>query len=133
MVTSSRLHKIYNDFRLSSPEIKICSPNCSAEANKIYLEERYLPNNFCQRPCTDMKLKLTPQSKIESAENRVKFYLYTDIEVVSEKMPKNILTLVAELGGYLGLTVGVSLLDLKSLFSFTLNSVKAKLYVSPEI
>ena len=80
-----------------------------------------------------MKLKLTPQSKIESAENRVKFYLYTDIEVVSEKMPKNILMLVTELGGYLGLTVGVSLLDLKSLFSFTWKSVKAKLYVSPEI
>ena len=127
MPSSSRPHEMFNDFRLSSPEITICSPKTSAEANRIYLEERYVPNHFCQRPCTDMKIKLTPQSQIQSEENRVRFTLYTDIEVVSEKMSKDILTLVAELGGYLGLTVGVSLLDLKLLFSIAWNCVKSKI------
>ena len=62
-----------------------------------------------------MKLKLTPRSKIEGKIDRVTILLYTDIETVSEKMPKILLMLVAEVGGYLGLTLGVSLLDLESL------------------
>ena len=119
--------KQFNNFRLSDPETRICSPNTSAKANTIYLENRYPPRKICQRPCTDMNLRLALQSRREDTTNPVQLTLYTDIEVYSEVMPKTFLTLVAEVGGYLGLTLGVSLLDLKVLVSSLWTFSKARL------
>ena len=65
-----------------------------------------------------MKVRLTFFSRIEDFENELKFILHPNIEVISEVQAKTLLTLVAEVGGYLGLTLGVSLLDLKLLLSY---------------
>ena len=59
--------------------------------------------------------------------NPIQFNLYTDIEVFSEVMPKTLLMLVAEVGGYLGLTLGVSLVDLKLVVSSFWTFAKARL------
>ena len=80
---------------------------------KIYTDNRYVPHNICQKPCTDMNMKLGLRGRIQGAST-VTFVLHTKIKVLSEVMPKTLLMLVAELGGYLGLTLGVSLLDLKT-------------------
>ena len=74
-----------------------------------------------------MNLRLALQSRRTNTTNPVVFTLYTDIEVFSEVMPKTFLTLVAEVGGYLGLTLGVSLLDLKLVFSSFWTFGKARL------
>ena len=57
----------------------------------------------------------------------VNFVLYPDIEVMEEVMPKTLLMLYAEIGGYLGLTLGVSLLDLNFVLSSLFNFSKKKL------
>ena len=107
------------NFRLSDPEAKICSPNSSSIANKIYLDNRYPPHKTCRSPCTDMNLGLVPMGRTQTNtsfrhdHNTMTIFPYTDIEVLTEVMPKTLLMLIAEVGGYLGLTLGFSLLDLK--------------------
>ena len=75
-----------------------------------------------------MKLSLSLQSRRHDKENKtlVNLILYTEIDIISEVMPKTLLSLVAEVGGYLGLTLGVSLLDLKTFFSFLWMIAKKK-------
>ena len=74
-----------------------------------------------------MLIRLQFQSRFQSQEgNEVRFDLYTTIEVMEEVMPKTYLMLFAEIGGYLGLTLGVSLLDLNFVLSSLFNFVKMK-------
>ena len=63
----------------------------------------------------DMKIVVNYKSRAKTIGNIVRILLPTDIEVTDEVMQKSILTLLAELGGYLGMTIGVSLLDLRFL------------------
>ena len=98
----------------------ICSSNQSVSANRILMENRYPPYNVCQRPCTDMRLQLILLGRIKDKENIVKFTLSTEIEKSSEIQAKSAMNLLAELGGYLGLTLGVSLLDLKKIAALLL-------------
>ena len=62
-----------------------------------------------------MKVQLAFQDKTQNDENfgYVKFRFRTDAEVTREIYVKTILMLLAEIGGYLGMTIGVSMLDLK--------------------
>ena len=80
------------------------------------MENRYPPHHVCQVPCTTMNIKLALKSNSKvPGRSRITFVLYKDIEVVSEVMSKSGLMVIAEIGGYLGLTLGISLLDLKFL------------------
>ena len=72
-----------------------------------------------------MNMKLGLQGRIRGA-SKVSFILHTNIKVLSEVMPKTLLMLVAELGGYLGLTLGISLLDLKTFVQSVCTLVNAK-------
>ena len=101
--------------RQLDPSINICSTNVSAEANRIYVENRYPKEVICRRPCTSMKVQLAFQDKTQNDEKfgYVKFRFRTDVEVTREIYTKTFLMLLAEIGGYLGMTIGVSLLDLK--------------------
>ena len=62
-----------------------------------------------------MKVQLAFQDKTQNDEKfgYVKFRFRTDVEVTREIYTKTFLMLLAEIGGYLGMTIGVSLLDLK--------------------
>ena len=63
-------------------------------------------------------MKLFSMSKIENEENNtaaVKFLLSSKIEKVEEVLHQTMLALVGEIGGFLGLILGVSLLDLKNI------------------
>ena len=74
-----------------------------------------------------MLIRLLFQSRFQSNDSSVvNFVLYPDIEVLEEVMPKTHLMLYAEIGGYLGLTLGVSLLDLNFVLSSLFNFVKMK-------
>jgi hypothetical protein len=79
---------------------------------------RYPPYSACGNPCTRMDVKLYSMSKVENEENNtaaVKFLLSSKIEKVDEVLHQTMLALVGEIGGFLGLILGVSLLDLKNL------------------
>ena len=74
-----------------------------------------------------MLIRLLFQSRFQSNDSSVvNFVLYPDIEVLEEVMPKTHLMQYAEVGGYLGLTLGVSLLDLNFVLSSLVNFVKMK-------
>ena len=62
-----------------------------------------------------MKVQLTFEDKTKNEENfgNVRFRFRTKVEVTREIYTKTFLMLLAEIGGYLGMTIGVSLLDLK--------------------
>ena len=72
-----------------------------------------------------MKVQLTFQDKTKNGENfgYVRFRFRTEVEVTREIYTKTFLMLLAEIGGYLGMTVGVSLLDLKWIGSLLKNAV----------
>ena len=79
---------------------------------------RYPPYSAGSNPCARMDVKLYSMSKIENEENNtaaVKFLLSSKIEKVDEVLHQTMLALVGEIGGFLGLILGVSLLDLKKL------------------
>jgi hypothetical protein len=101
------------------PTAKICDPLYSQDAAKLYMQLRYPPYSACRNPCTRMDVKLYSMSKImpEEYKNtaRVKFLLSSKIEINEEVLHQTLLSLFAEIGGYLGLILGVSLLDLKIL------------------
>ena len=65
-----------------------------------------------------MDVKLYSMSKIDNEENNtatVKFLLSSKIEKGDEVLYQTMLALVGEIGGFLGLILGVSLLDLKNI------------------
>ena len=99
------------------PSTTICKSDVSFAANKLYMKNRYIPYNACKRPCTKMKIQLNYQSKVPT-KGEVRFYL--DKTILNSKQVKSFtdLHLVAEVGGYLGLTLGVSLLDMRICFGF---------------
>ena len=78
-----------------------------------------------------MKLQLGTQNRIKNNDSVVKFILYKSIEVTTEVYTKSLLTLVADIGGYLGLTLGISLLDLKTLISPLYCFITSKIYSGP--
>ena len=51
----------------------------------------------------------------------VKFLLSSKIEINDEVLHQTLLSLFAEVGGYLGLILGVSLLDLKTLVTMIID------------
>ena len=100
---------------LFDDQIEICTGNKSYEAAAFYVENR-LPNfEECNNPCTSMEIvssmKMMKNSSIEDSQARL-FFKRT-LQVNEETFVKSTLSMIAELGGYLGMTLGISLLDLE--------------------
>ena len=76
------------------------------------------PSN-CSKPCTtlDISTTLTGQTP-RMAGSMVKLIMDKEVTVVVVKFSMDIFKLTAELGGFLGLWLGLSVLDLYSLFTF---------------
>ena len=94
--------------RSLNPTAQICTSNVSFEANRIFLESRYPMEKICREPCTNMKIHLIFQDKTENNASfgSIRFRFRTKIEVTREIYTKTFLVLLAEIGGYLGMTVG---------------------------
>ena len=95
------------------PNATICKPDVSFAANDLYMENRYIPYKACNKPCSKMSVQVNYQSKVER-KGEVRFYLDKTIQTSRQVRSFTDLHLVAEVGGYLGLTLGVSLLDMKT-------------------
>ena len=91
----------------------ICSSNLSEFAIEEYLKQRYTKYNSCAKPCTVVDIQSTLVSKTESSKPRLMFMFGKTVPVSREVLAFSSLNLVAELGGYLGLTLGLSLLHLE--------------------
>ena len=77
-----------------------------------YLKHRYTNYNSCEKPCTEVDIQTTLVSKSESSNPRLMFMFGKTIDVSREVLAYTPFNLVAELGGYLGLTLGFSFLDI---------------------
>ena len=70
------------------------------------MKQRYIHYNSCAKPCTVLNIQTTLVSKSESSKSRVMFMFGKTVTVSTEILARTSLNLVAELGGYLGLTLG---------------------------
>ena len=94
----------------------ICGPDTSKSAAHFYMEHRYYLPPSCTMGCTTMDVSTMVTSKEQSANETVlatvKFIFPEKIKIYQEIESYQLLNLVADLGGYLGLTLGLSLLDI---------------------
>ena len=98
---------------LRDPNTRICSRNVSKSVVEEYLKQRYTKYNSCAKPCTVVDIQSTLVSKSESSKPRLMFMFGKTVSVSREVLAYSSLNLVAELGGYLGLTLGLSLMHLE--------------------
>ena len=79
------------------------------------MKQRYIHYDACAKPCTLVNVQTTLVSKesSESSNPRLVFMFGKTVGVSKEILGHTSLKLVAELGGYLGLTLGLSLVHLE--------------------
>ena len=95
------------------PDTKICGRNVSQDAVDEYMKNRYPRYDTCDQPCTKMDITTSLVSKSEIPDPRLIFMFGKTVPVSREVLAHTSLNLVAELGGYLGLTLGLSLMHLE--------------------
>ena len=100
------------------PNVKICGTGRSEEAAKLYLKLRYPPFHICPTPCRRMSVNLASMSRVNNKNMdtaTVTFLLKSRIQKSEEVLHQNMLALLGEIGGLMGLFLGFSLLDLSKL------------------
>ena len=94
----------------------ICGPDTSKSAAAFYVEHRYDLPASCSMACTTMDVSIWQTSKARNYDEtvfaEVAFRFPDKINIFKEVESYEFLDLVADLGGYLGLTLGLSLLDI---------------------
>ena len=95
------------------PDTKICGRNVSQDAVDEYMKNRYPRYDSCDKPCTEMDIQTSLLSKSEISNPRLIFMFGKTVPVSREVLSHSSFSLVAELGGYLGLTLGLSLMHLE--------------------
>ena len=102
--------------RTQNATIKVCSSSSGqrAAANVMFYNLRYTPSNVCKKPCTEMNIRSIMAGKIESKKSVVMMTFSKRIPVSREVLAVSSLMVVAELGGYSGIILGVSILNLES-------------------
>ena len=75
-------------------------------------------HDFCPMPCEKMKVNFAGHDSIDhnGVENEayVKFYFKDQIQVKKSHLSYSKVSLLAEVGGYVGLLLGVSMMDIAS-------------------
>ena len=100
-------------FCIRYPDTKICGRNVSQDAVDEYMKNRYPRYDTCDQPCTKMDIQTSLVSKSEIPDPQLIFMFDKTVPVSREVLAHTSLNLVAELGGYLGLTLGLSLMHLE--------------------
>ena len=95
--------------------------NWKASPKTLSDERKYIKE--CLNPCEHMKLSAT---YLAARRNRTDFSMnfYQYIKVAETSYSYTELELVAEIGGYVGLFLGVSVIDINQIFSKLLNHMK---------
>ena len=79
---------------------------------KEFMGHRYPRYDACDKPCTEMDIQTSLVSKSEIPNPQLSFMFARMVPVSREVLSHSYFNLVAELGGYLGLTLGLSLMHL---------------------
>ena len=99
---------------------EICSNlNSSKIAFQIYTENRRNQNNICPNSCNFTDINLSPPI-VENDQNsiaRIVFYFKQDIKTSHEYLTYTELSMIAEIGGYVGLMLGISFVNIGSLIN----------------
>ena len=85
------------------------------EATKMYVDFFGENKNTkeCLYPCSFLNIMLTPQELRHKNSNRTSFFFEEYIKVSTSSFTYTELELLAELGGYVGLFMGLSVFDLR--------------------
>ena len=110
-------------------EIEICrNPKLAANATRYFIEHKYSPLSKELVPCARYDLNLgIPDVTNDRDPNKayLKFYFKMDVKQKSTVIYYDSTTLAAEIGGYIGMFLGVSLVDLAIIFnSLSLSLIK---------
>ena len=100
----------------------ICSkPENIREALKLFNQNIFNQNGICKRPCETTDIRLNPPIEMyASFVKRLDLVFKDTIKVTEEYLLQNELSLFGNIGGYLGLCVGLSILNLRDLFGYLL-------------
>ena len=103
----------------NNPNQNLCIIDISHRVTFQSVSIKYF-HDFCPMPCEKMKVNFAGHDSIDhnGIENEayVKFYIKDQIQVKKSRLSYSEVTLLAEVGGYVGLLLGVSLMDIASLF-----------------
>ena len=92
---------------------KICDLSKSEDANVLYRKIRYVYFEDCSNPCKRMKIHLNYQTRKPKHHHYVRFHMEPIIASDEHVLAYTSLNLFAEIGSYLGLTLGLSLMSLQ--------------------
>ena len=109
----------------------ICTEKESAkEARQIgYHISTSQKRSNCSHPCNYLEASFT-LGKQEKYRNMIKFHFPESIKAHTAYFAYSILSLIAEVGGYVGLFLGWSIYQITDWLDLTIDSLKKKLYVS---
>ena len=105
----------------------ICSDlESSKKAYRIYEENRRNQNNICPDSCNFTEVNLSPPILENCHESvaKVVFYFKQDIKTSHEYLIYTELSMLAEIGGYVGLMLGISFVNIGSLINKLLDYCK---------
>ena len=108
----------------------VCNSSIGAEAFKFYHKNRYATYQECVNPCKIMTVTTISKFKLFKSTYDVEIYVPRQVEVTREVFVKSVLSLgkvlywlyivvlwfslVAEIGGFLGMILGVSIMDMEA-------------------
>ena len=110
-------------FHDSRPLEKQCLPNNTMRNEYWELLRNDIFKTHCQLPCASMDVTF-PTPSYDSGpltEAYVKLYLLSTVKVQTSFWSYSIITLLAEVGGYVGLLLGISLLDFNKVLHWIYN------------
>lgn len=84
----------------------------------IALYQGGVRDTACIQPCTTMTVNLGyPVKDTGSSMARIKFYFKSNIKVYTSSFGYSALSMLADVGGYIGLLLGYSCKDLSAVFN----------------
>ena len=90
--------------------VSVCDANSSTAANTAYLAHRFPP--VILQPCAVMSVTTTLMAQTIHTKAEVILGFGEKVQVYKEVIPYSFTNLVAEVGGFIALILGVSFMDL---------------------
>ena len=103
---------------------QICTnQSLKKEAFKYYRENIENIGNICQKPCQVMKVSADILQNIVIRKQIIIIHFKSEVMVLEDYFLQTPLDLLANIGGYIGLFLGVSLIQLKHVISSTIDLI----------
>ena len=103
---------------------KQCLPNSTLRNQYYEFIKSTVFKDHCHMPCASMEVLFSSSSQSKEGpknEAYIKFYFLNIIKVQKSVWSYPVVTLLADVGGYMGALLGMSLLDLNKVFNWLYN------------